>query len=84
MNTLSFKKELKMALNSIKGISFTITRHKEPKGVVFEIKFNYDDLKDAEDNWTDRVDDALKSLYSEWGGSFYRDCNVFYYSIDDK
>lgn len=84
MNTTTFKKELETALKAITGISFTIDYQKESEGAVFEIKFNYDNFKEVEDNWIEKVDNALSELYATWGGSFYWEGNVVYYSFSNK
>ena len=81
MNTLRFKKELENALKEIEGISFSINHEKTMEGVVYEIEFNYNKFNGVEDDWSNKVDDVLKGLYSEWGGSFYWEDNVIYYSL---
>ena len=82
MNTTSFKKDLDTALKAINGISFTIDHQKESEGDVFEVKFNYSGFKGAGANWDKKVDETLKRLWSEWGGSFYWDGNVVYFSFE--
>lgn len=83
MNATKFKKDLETALRAINGISYTITHEKESKGDVFEVKFNYNDFKNAGSNWDKKVDEVLKRLWSEWGGSFYWEGNTVYYSFAD-
>jgi len=84
MNTVSFKKDLETALKAINGISFSISYQKESKGDVFEVKFNYNAFKGAGANWDKKVDEALKRLWSEWGGSFYWEDHVVCYSFTDS
>ncbi|MBQ7672016.1 MAG: hypothetical protein IJS49_02940 [Paludibacteraceae bacterium] len=69
-------------LSRIDGICYEIDSEEEDEGYCFEIEFDYEEFDGTEDDdWDEQVEDAIEEVKGLYGGSYYWEDNVVFYTV---